>query len=196
VAAYEGNVSARLHTDRILITPSRKNKALITSEDLVEIDLAGRKRLGPGKPSSESRLHVAVYAEREDVGAVVHAHPPCATAFAVAGKEMCIDCMPETLAELRAIPLVPYGTPGTAELPERLREHLASAEAFLLRQHGVLTLGGDLDSAYFRLEMVEHAADILYRAEALGGPQNLDAQARAKLEKVLGRSCGLPKEER
>jgi L-fuculose-phosphate aldolase len=110
----------------------------------------------------------------------------------VAGKEMCIDCMPETLVELRAIPLVPYGTPGTTELSDRLREHLAAAEAFLLRQHGVLTVGGDLDTAYFRLEMVEHAADILHRAEALGGPQNLDPQARAKLEQATGRSCGLP----
>jgi L-fuculose-phosphate aldolase len=95
---------------------------------------------------------------------------------------MCIDCMPETYVELRQIPLVPYGTPGTHELPERLRAHLDTGWAYLLQNHGVLCLGEDIDRAYFRLEMVEHAASILHHAAGLGGAQSLCATDVAKLK--------------
>lgn len=184
MAAYEGNVSARLPDGNILITPTRLNKAEVASEDLVIIDMEGRKLQGNLEPSSEFRMHTTIYAARKDAMAVVHAHPPCATAFAVAGREMCIDCMPETLVELRAIPLVPYGTPGTQELPDQLRDRLGIGEAFLLQQHGVVTLGDSLDQAYYRMEQVEQAALILHHAVALGGPQSLDAASRARLTRV------------
>jgi L-fuculose-phosphate aldolase len=191
VTAYEGNLSARLPGGHILITPTRVNKAMIRDEDLVVTDLAGNRIQGTRAPSSERQMHTTVYAERPDVMAVVHGHPPYATAFAVAGREMCIDCMPETWVELRSIPLVPYGTPGSHEVSDRLRECLDRANVFLLKQHGVLAMGADIDEAYFRLEMVEHAAQILHLAESLGGAQNLDAAAKAKLEKVIrgGVSC-------
>lgn len=194
VAAYEGNFSARLPDGRVLITPTRVNKGMLTDADLVITDLAGNKLQGIRNPSSEILMHLAVYAERDDVRAVAHAHPPYATAFAVAGAAMCIDCMPETLMELKQIPLVPYGTPGTHEVPDRLREFLPDANVFLLKQHGVLALGDDLDTAYFRLDMLEHAAEILHHAALLGGAQNLDEAARLKLEKVAQRgvSCSRP----
>lgn len=194
VAAYEGNFSARLPGGRVLITPTRLNKAMVTDADLVITDLAGNKLQGTRMPSSEILMHLAVYAEREDVAAVVHAHPPYATGFAVAGIEMCIDCMPETWVELKQIPLVPYGTPGSHEVPDRLRDFLPDANTFLLKQHGTLAIGADLDEAYFRLEMLEHAAEILTHAALLGGAQNLDDAAKAKLEKLAQRgvSCSLP----
>lgn len=184
VSAYEGNVSARLPDGNIVITPTRVNKAEVQSEELVIIDMEGVKIQGSLEPSSEFRMHTTIYAARKDAMAVVHAHPPCATAFAVAGREMCIDCMPETLIELRAIPLVPYGTPGTEELPDRLRDRLQIGNAFLLQQHGAVTLGDSLDQAYYRMEQVEQAALILHYAVALGGPQSLDAASRAKLARV------------
>jgi len=194
VAAYEGNFSARLPDGRVLITPTRLNKAMVTDADLVITDLAGNKIQGTREASSEVLMHLAVYAERDDVMAVAHAHPPYATGFAVAGVEMCIDCMPETWVELKRIPLVPYATPGSHEIPDRLRDHLSDANTFLLKQHGALALGADLDEAYFRLEMLEHAAEILTHAATLGGAQNLDDAAKTKLEKLATRgvNCSRP----
>lgn len=194
VTAYEGNLSARLPGGHVLITPARVNKGMIGDADLVVTDLAGNKLQGVREPSSERLMHMTVYAERSDVMAVVHGHPPYATAFAVAGREMCIDCMPETWVELKRIPLVTYGTPGSPEVSDRLRGLLDQANVFLLKQHGVLAVGADIDEAYFRLEMVEHAAQILHLAESLGGAQNLDDAAKAKLEKVIRRgvSCARP----
>lgn len=184
VAAYEGNVSARLPDGNIVITPTRLNKGEVSAEDLIVINPDGHKLQGTREPSSEFRMHTTIYAERPDAHAVVHAHPACATAFAVAGVEMCIDCMPETLVELGTIPLVPYGTPGTEELPDRLRDMLATGNAFLLQQHGVVTFGDSLDCAYYRMEQVEHAAQILLHAHTLGGAQSLDASSRAKLKRM------------
>ncbi len=184
VAAYEGNFSARLPDDRILITPSRRNKGMLTSEDLVVIDQAGHPQRAELAPSSEFRLHTTIYAERSDVGAVAHGHPPYSTAFAVSHHKLCIDCMPETLVELGNIPLVPYGTPGTHELSDRLRDHLHSAQAFLLANHGAVTVGADVDEAYFRLEMLEQAARILYYAATLGGACSLDPAAKEKLSRT------------
>jgi L-fuculose-phosphate aldolase len=184
VTAYEGNVSARMPGGNILITPTRLNKAHVQTEDLVLIDAEGRKLQGNHLASSEYRMHTTIYSARSDVMAVVHAHPPCATAFAVAGREMCIDCMPETLVELRAIPLVPYATPGTEELADQLRSRLQIGEAFLLQQHGAVTVGDTLDAAYYRMEQLEQAARVLHYAEALGGAKSLDADSQAKLAKM------------
>jgi len=192
VASYEGNFSARLPDGRVLITPTRVNKGMLEEGDLVVTDLAGNRLSGTRQPSSEIKMHLAVYAEREDVGAIAHGHPPFATAFAVAGVKMCIDCMPETWVELRDIPLVPYGTPGSHEVPDRLRPLLAGSDAFLLEQHGVLALGADLDSAYFRLELVEHAAEILHKAAALGGARSLCEADKQKLEMLLSRKVDGP----
>lgn len=184
MAAYEGNFSARLPDDQILITPSRKNKGLLTSEDLVVIDLAGQPKQAGLKPSSEFRLHTTVYAERSDVGAVAHGHPPYSTAFAVSHQKLCIDCMPETMMELGDIPLIPYGTPGTHELSDRLRDQVHQAHAFLLANHGAVAVGANVDEAYFRLEMLEQAARILYYAATLGGACSLDDAAKAKLSRT------------
>jgi L-fuculose-phosphate aldolase len=190
VAAYEGNFSARLPDGRVLITPTRVNKAMLTDGDLVVTDLAGNHLQGTRRASSEIGMHLAVYAERDDVKAIAHAHPPFASAYCMAGVKMCIDCMPETLVELRDIPLVPYATPGTHEVAERLRPHLSEGEAFLLEQHGVLAVGPDVDMAFFRLELVEHTAEILHRAVALGGPKSLCEADRRKLERALNRNPG------
>lgn len=182
MVAFEGNFSARLPDGSILVTPSRKNKGDLVTEDLVVTDLHGKARTGQGVPSSEVRLHTLLYEELPECMAVAHAHPPHATAFAVAGMDMCVDCMPETFVELGRVPLVPYGTPGTHELSDRLREHLDGACAFLLEHHGVVTTGKSVDEAFYRLETVEQAAHILYLSRALGGERHLDLAQKQKLK--------------
>ena len=181
VSAYEGNFSVRLPDGTILVTPSRKNKGRLAPDDLVLLDADGKPRPGQGTPSSELRLHLALYASRDEAMAVAHAHPTHATAFAVAGRELCVDCMPETFVELGRVPLLPYGTPGTSELPDSLGAQTSIANAFLLAQHGVVTVGRDIDEAYYRLEMVEQAARIYYMAEILGGARRLSATDLGKL---------------
>jgi L-fuculose-phosphate aldolase len=187
VVAYEGNFSARLPDGNLLVTPSRKNKGDLVTEDLVTTDLNGKPRPGQGLPSSEIRIHTLLYSELPECMAIAHAHPPYATAFAVAGLEMCVDCMPETFVELGSVPLVPYGTPGTHELPDRLRERLDGARGFLLEHHGVVTIGKSVDEAFYRLETVEQAAHILYLARGLGGERRLNPEQKQKL---LGQTGG------
>lgn len=188
VVAYEGNFSARLPDGNLLVTPSRKNKGDLVTEDLVMTDLNGKSRPGQGAASSEVRLHTLLYAELSECMAVVHAHPPYATAFAVAGVELCVDCMPETFVELGQVPLVPYGTPGTHELSDRLRERLDGACAFLLEHHGVVTTGRSVDEAFYRLETVEQAAHILYLSRGLGGERHLDPGQKQRLKGPTGGS--------
>jgi L-fuculose-phosphate aldolase len=185
VTAYEGNFSSRLPDGHILITPSRKNKGQLAPDDLVIVNEDGSQVIGPGKPSSELRIHTLLYGQRSDIGAVAHAHPPYATAFAVAGVELCVDCMPETFVELGHIPLVPYGTPGTDELPDQLRQFAGSGSAFLLAQHGVVTTGQDAEEAFYRLEMLEQTARIFYLARNLGGARRLNVDEQKKLMDLL-----------
>lgn len=175
--ATDGNVSARLGPDRLLLTPSGKEKGSLAPEDLLVVDLAGRVVEGGGRPSTETPMHLLCYRKRGDVGGVVHAHPPVATAFAAAGVPLDAPVMPEIVVTVGAVPLVPYATPGTEELALALEPWIECHDAFLLASHGVLALGRDVREALHRMERVEHLARVTLASRLLGGPRSLtDAQ--------------------
>jgi len=182
LAGRDGNVSVRLGPDRVLVTPSGLIKALLTAGDMVEVDLAGRKRRGRRNPTSELDLHLRILTHRRDVGAVVHAHPPAATGFAVAGEEIPANLLPELIFLVGRVPIVPYGTPGTPELGDRVEPYLAEHDGLLLANHGAVTMGQTLDQAWIRMESLEHAARIVVAARTVGQPRPLDAAAVSKLE--------------
>ena len=175
VAANDGNVSVKLDDGTFLATPTGVSKSFITPDKLVRIDGEGKVLEGaPGyKPSSEIKMHLRCYRERPDVGAVVHAHPPTATGFAVAGKSLDKYSMIETVIAIGSIPLTPYGTPSTDEVPEAITPYLAEHDVMLLQNHGALTVGCDLITAYYRMETLELFAKISLVAELLGGAKEI-----------------------
>jgi L-fuculose-phosphate aldolase len=183
LAGRDGNVSVRLGPDRVLVTPSGLIKALLMPGDMVEVDLSGRKRRGRRNPTSELDLHLRILTHRPDVGAVVHAHPPAATGFAVAGEEIPANLLPELIFLVGRVPIVPYGTPGTPELGDRVEPYLAEHDGLLLANHGAVTMGRTLDQAWIRMETLEHAARIIMAARAIGEPQPLVLRAQARREK-------------
>ncbi len=183
LAGRDGNLSVRIGRERVLVTPSGYIKSLVTAADMVEVDLTGKpRRAGRRKPTSELDLHLQILRRRGDVHAVVHAHPPIATGFAVAGEEIPGNLLPELIFVVGRVPLVPYGTPGTPELGERVAPYLEGHDALLLANHGAVTMGRSLDEAWIRMESLEHAARIIVAARVIGQPQPLDARAVARLE--------------
>ncbi len=186
--ATDGNVSMRLGDDRVLLTPAGREKRGLPPESLLVVDLEGNVVEGEGRPSTEAPMHLLCYAARLDVGAVVHAHPPVATAVAAAGAPLDAAVMPETVVTVGSVALVPYATPGTAELARALEPWLDGHDAFLLASHGVLTLGRDVREALHRMERVEHLAKVTIAARLLGGPRALTA---AEVESLL--SAGGPR---
>ena len=182
IAGRDGNLSVRLGPDRVLVTPSGLIKALLVAGDMVELGLSGRKRRGRRNPTSELDLHLRILTARPDVGAVVHAHPPAATGFAVAGEEIPANLLPELIFLVGRVPIVPYGTPGTPELGDRVEPYLAEHDALLLANHGAVTMGRTLDQAWIRMESLEQAARIVVAARTVGQPRPLDPRAVGKLE--------------
>ena len=179
IAGPDGNVSCRLDEHRLLITPSGASKVDLQADDIVVVDLAGGLLEGGLRPSSEIRMHLRVYQRREDVSAVVHAHPPIATAFGVAGEDLTAAILPEIILQMGRVPLVPYRTPGTDAVADVLEPYLAGHDAFLLANHGATTLGPSLSVAHQRMESLEHAARIMLAARTLGRVGELTpAQAR------------------
>ena len=175
VAGPDGNVSIRQADGSILVTPSGLSKVDVTPDDLVVVTLDGRVREGRHAPSSELRMHLRIYQRRPDVGAVVHAHPPTATGFAVAGEALMAPVLPEVILQLGEVPLVPYATPGSEELADAFEPFLANHDGFLMANHGATTVAPTLAEAHQRMESLEHAARILYAARAIGGVHELSA---------------------
>jgi len=184
VASNAGNISYKLSEDEILTTPTGVSKGYMDPGIIVLVDREGKRRYGELEPSSEIKMHVSIYAHRPDVRAVVHAHPPIATGFAVAGIPLAHCVLPEVVLSLGGVPLAPYGTPSTEELPQQLIPLLEKADAFLLANHGVVTLGKDLLQAYYRMEMVEHFAQILLTAKQLGKINFLTKENVEKLKEI------------
>ena len=182
VVACEGNLSVRLDRDRILVTPAGACKGHLRPEDLLVTDLSGVVLCGTRRPSTEMLMHLLYYRLRPDVQAVCHAHPPIATGFAAAGRALEEAVLPEVIVGLGKIPLAPYGTPGTWELCAGLEPLATEFDAILLENHGVVTCGQDLTTAYQRLETVERFATILLTAESLGGPRLLP---HAEVQKLI-----------
>jgi len=167
IAGRDGNLSVRIGTERVLVTPSGYIKALLNPADMVEVDLAGTPRRGSRKPTSELDLHLRILRHRPDVHAVVHAHPPTATGFAVAGVEIPGNLLPELAFVVGPVPLVPYGKAGTPELGDRVVPFLKEHNALLLAKHGAVTMGSTLDEAWIRMETLEHSARIIVAAMRL-----------------------------
>lgn len=178
VAANDGNVSVKLPDGTFLATPTGMSKSFITPEKLVHIDQDGQilEASAGLKPSSEIKMHLRCYKEREDVGAVLHAHPPVATGYAVANKPLDEYSMIETVIALGSIPVTPYGTPSTYEVPDRIAPYLGEHDALLLQNHGALTVGADLITAYYRMETLELFAKISLNAHLLGGAKEISRE--------------------
>lgn len=192
IAGAEGNVSARLSPNVILATPAGRCKGDLHPDDIVEVGLDGAQRHENGQPSTEIRMHRRIYSRRLDVAAVVHAHPPTATGFAVAGESFTAPVLPELIALTGPVPLVPYGQPGTDALVDQLDPFLVDYDAFLLANHGATTVGRTLEEALHRMETLEHGARILLVARQLGRVNELPAQSAETLRTIHATTRGIP----
>lgn len=175
VAANDGNFSVKLNENEFLCTPTGVSKGFMTPDCICKIDGNGKILEADGnfRPSSEMKMHMRVYRERPDVKAVVHAHPPYATTFAACGISLEKPVLSEAVLTLGRVPVAGYGTPSTQEVPDAVAEYLPYYDAMLLANHGALTYGDSLLSAYHRMESVEFYARILYQVKALGEAKEL-----------------------
>ncbi len=183
VAANDGNISVKINDEEILTTATGISKGFMTEEMIILCDIDGnvKEQNGKYRPSSEVKMHLEVYKERPDIKSVVHAHPPYATSFAVAGIPLNKCVLPEAIIVLGAVPLAPYGLPSTMEIPEKIKPFLQKSDAILLENHGALTLGSDLFSAYHKMETLEHTANIVWKAIQLGNVNVLTEVERDRL---------------
>jgi L-fuculose-phosphate aldolase len=185
-ASNDGNISVRLGSDRLLMTPKSVCKGFMTPDMMCITDLDGRKLQGDRDPSSEMLMHLEVYRQRPDVQAVVHAHPPIATGFAVAGIPLDRAVLAEVLTTLGSIPIAAYATPSTRELPEAVRKYIRAHDGMLLANHGALTVGADLYGAYYKMETIEHFAKISLVARLLGRENLLSREEVMRLQDLRG----------
>jgi L-fuculose-phosphate aldolase len=185
-ASNDGNISVRLGTDRLLMTPKSVCKGFMTPDMMCITDLDGKKIQGDRDPSSEMLMHLEVYRQRADVQAVVHAHPPTATGFAVAGIPLDRAVLAEVVTTLGSVPIAAYATPSTTELPEAVRQFIKAHDGMLLANHGALTVGGDLYAAYYKMETIEHFAKISLVARLLGGENILSREEVTRLQQLRG----------
>jgi len=182
VASTDGNISVRLDPRHILTTPTGFSKGMMSPDDLVITDLQGKRISGRGGPSSELAMHLLIYRRRPDVNAVCHAHPPTATGYAAAGLPLNEALLAELVVGLGSVPVAPYATPGTAGLSESIEPLVQKTDAILMANHGVVTYGPDLLTAFFRMETVEHFAQVSLAVHLLGRPVLL---SRENVEKLL-----------
>ena len=185
-ASNDGNISVRLDDGRLLMTPKNVCKGFMDASMMCITDLDGKKLAGDRDPSSEMQMHLEVYRQRPDARAVVHAHPPTATAFAVAGIPLDRAVLAEVVTTLGSVPIADYATPSTKELPAAVRKYVKAHDGMLLANHGALTLGADLFSAYYKMETIEHFAKISFVARMLGGERLLSKDEVVRLQGLRG----------
>ena len=181
VAANDGNFSVRVDENRVLATPTMVSKGFMEPDDIVTLDLEGNKIGGDRTPTSETKLHLQIYRERSDVNAVIHVHPPHATAFAVAQVPLPKCVLPEVELFLGEIPIAEYGTPGTQAFANTIKPFLQDYNLYLLANHGSLALGDDLTQAYFRTEIVDQYCRILIYTRLLGGEKQITDDKMSEL---------------
>ena len=186
VASNDGNISARLDVDRLITTPKSVSKGFMTPDMMVIVDYDGKKVAGEREPSTELPMHLEVYRNRPEVNAVVHAHPPTATGFAVAGIPLTRAVLAEVITTLGSIPIAAYGTPSTAELPDAVRKYIKAHDAMLLANHGAVTCGPTVMAAYYKMETVEHFARISLVARQLGGEHLISREEVERLQGLRG----------
>ena len=184
VAANDGNISMRLGDEFVITTPTGVSKGFMTPDMLLKVDLDGNVRGGYLKPSSEIKIHIEAYKRRDDKKAVVHAHPPVCTGYAVANIPLDFKTLPEIIITLGRVPLAQYGTPSTTELSDSISELIVCHDAVLLANHGAMTLGKDVLDAYYNMERVEHFASISLVAHQLGRMQPISEPDVKKLEDI------------
>jgi len=194
VAANDGNISVRLNENEILATATGVSKGFMNKDMILKLDMDGNVLTPNPKhdPSSEVKMHLEVYREREDVRSVIHAHPPYCTSFAVAGIELDQCVLPEAILTIGSVPIAEYGTPSTMEIPDSVKPHLGDNNAILLENHGALTLGNSLKKAYFLMETLEHTAKIVTYAKNLGNVNLLPKEQVDKLMKTFGQEGSSP----
>jgi L-fuculose-phosphate aldolase len=194
VASNDGNISARLSDNEILITPTNVNKGDVTEDQVLKIDMQGQVVAGSLKPSSETKMHLAVYRTRPDVHAIVHAHPPTATGFAACRIRLDEDViLPEVVFGLGKIGFAEYGTPTTEEIPNAVVKEIPDCEALLLSNHGALTVGTDVTQAYYRMEVLEMYARVRLVTLIVGTPAPLDAAQVSELHRVRDQQGWAPR---
>lgn len=186
VAANDGNISVKVAPERFLVTPTGVSKGYMSPDMILLSDANGYTvdNNTSYRLSSEFKMHLQVYRERPDVEAVVHAHPPFATAFAVCGMGLNDRILPEALLILGDIPLTPYATPSTQEVPDSVSGAVTCHDAVLLQNHGALTVGADLMNAYFKMETLEHLAKVNFYARQIGVPRVLTERETEKIMQV------------
>jgi L-fuculose-phosphate aldolase len=180
ICGLEGNFSIRLESNLILTTPRGCCKARLNKDELVLTDLDGNA-IGPGRPSTELKMHLIVYRARPDINAVVHAHPTTAVGLTIAGVDMTAPILPEVVCSLGKIPTAPYATPSTDEMPQSIEPLLADHDALMLSHHGALAVGPDIWDAFYKLETIEHFAQTLLVAKLAGGAVPLSNRHIAQL---------------
>jgi len=185
VAANDGNITVKCDKDAVWATPTGVSKGFMTPDMLVKLDLKGNILQGKYKPSSEIKMHLRVYNENPKVGAVVHAHPPVATSYAIAGISLDKPILPEAIVLLGKVPIAPYATPGTQEVPDSIAPYCNDYCAVLLANHGVLTWGRDPMEAYYRLESLEHyALMLMYTGKIINKANELSCSEVSDLVKI------------
>jgi L-fuculose-phosphate aldolase len=186
IASNDGNISARLDDKRLMTTPKNVSKGFMTPDMMVIVGYDGRKISGERDASTELPMHLEIYRNRPDVGAVVHAHPPVATGFAVAGIPLTRAVLAEVITTLGSIPIAAYGTPSTQELPDAVRKYIKAHDGMLLANHGAVTCGPDVMAAYYRMETIEHFARISLVARLLGGEHLISREEVERLQGLRG----------
>jgi L-fuculose-phosphate aldolase len=186
IASNDGNISARLDDRRLITTPKSVSKGFMTPDMMVVVDYDGKKISGERDASTELPMHLEIYRNRPDVGGVVHAHPPLATGFAVAGIPLTRAVLAEVITTLGSIPIAAYGTPSTSELPDAVRKYIKAHDGMLLANHGAVTCGPDVMSAYYKMETIEHFAKISLVARLLGGENLISREEVEPLQGLRG----------
>lgn len=184
VAANDGNITIKLNDKEVLTTPTGVSKGFMTPDMIIKVNMEGKVLSGSSKfrPSSEAKMHIQVYQQRSDVNSVIHAHPPYCTSFAVAGIPLNKCVLPEAILVLGAVPIAKYGLPSTKEIPDAIRPHVETSDAILLENHGALTLGPDIVSAYHRMETLEHTAQIVHLSRQLG---NVNVLPKHEVDRLM-----------
>lgn len=191
-----GNLSVRLGQDRLLVTPTGMSKGLVHIADMVVVDLDGRLLAGTRNVTSEVGMHLAVYKQREDVKAVIHSHPPVATAFACSGRALNDMLCQEAVMTVGIIPLAKYATTGTEEVAASLNPFIRGHDAILLENHGAVSYGKTLLDAFMKMETVEHLAHVTLVAHQLGSPRPLREQQVQQLHLAKAKYLNNIKEEK
>ncbi len=192
VASNDGNISALMPGGRVLCTPTGVSKGYLTPAMLAVVDLRGNvlAQHEGHHPSSEVRMHLRIYQESATAGAVVHAHPPYSTAFAVMGQAIRTRMMPESVVTMPEVPLAPYASPSTEAMPDSVAPFARTHSACLLEHHGALSWGPDLMTAYLTMERLEYTAQMTYLLRQIGGERDLPQDEIARLQELRRRQQG------